>query len=92
MTLWMCLDLKMEIRVKELENRVQQLEAELAEAVQDKRALEIFKRNEKRYKMLYDSVPLSYQSLDSKGCFIEVNSSWLSLLCGSLIKSFVTLP
>ncbi|MCF8055320.1 MAG: PAS domain S-box protein [Desulfocapsa sp.] len=36
--------------------------------------------SEEKYKTLYDNVPLSYQSLDGDGCFIEVNPSWLRTL------------
>jgi PAS domain S-box-containing protein len=33
-----------------------------------------------RYRMLYERAPLSYQSLDENGCFINVNSEWLNTL------------
>jgi PAS domain S-box-containing protein len=36
--------------------------------------------SEKKYKSLYDNAPLSYQSLDEEGCFIDVNPTWLNLL------------
>jgi len=34
----------------------------------------------KHLKELYDQAPLSYQSLDENGCFIEVNQTWLDTL------------
>lgn len=36
--------------------------------------------NEKRFRLFYEHAPLSYQSLDSKGCIIDVNPSWLNTL------------
>jgi PAS domain S-box-containing protein len=33
-----------------------------------------------KYKSLYDNSPLPYQSLDRKGCFLEVNPAWLNTL------------
>lgn len=33
-----------------------------------------------RLKQLYEQAPLAYQSLDSEGCFIEVNQAWLETL------------
>ncbi len=33
-----------------------------------------------RLKQLYEQAPLAYQSLDSNGCFIEVNQAWLETL------------
>ncbi|MCP3900114.1 MAG: PAS domain S-box protein, partial [Desulfobacteraceae bacterium] len=36
--------------------------------------------SQSRFKVLYDNIPLAYQSLDSEGKFIEVNPSWLSVL------------
>jgi len=36
--------------------------------------------NAKRIKNLFDSIPISYQSLDENGCFIEVNDEWLKLM------------
>ena len=36
--------------------------------------------SEKRFKLLYENAPLSYQSLDVNGRLIDVNSTWLSTL------------
>lgn len=52
---------------EELENRIKELEKALRE-------------NEARFQLLYDKLPLGYQSLDENGCFIEVNQSWLDHL------------
>ena len=38
------------------------------------------KAGEKRYRNLYEKLPVPYQSLDSHGHFIDVNPAWLSTL------------
>ena len=38
------------------------------------------KESEEKYKALYENAPLSYQSLDKDGCFIDVNPTWLRTL------------
>jgi PAS domain S-box-containing protein len=38
------------------------------------------RHSEERFRLFYERSPLSYQSLDSRGCFIEVNPAWLELL------------
>ncbi len=43
-------------------------------------SVDVHLRNDKEYRELYDNIPISYQSLDSNGCFLNVNSSWLKLL------------
>lgn len=37
-------------------------------------------QSQERFKALFDKAPLGYQSLDSGGCFIEVNQQWMDLL------------
>ncbi|WP_051183051.1 PAS domain S-box protein [Desulfocurvibacter africanus] len=32
------------------------------------------------YRLLYESVPLGYQSLDARGCYLEVNHAWLEAM------------
>jgi two-component system, cell cycle sensor histidine kinase and response regulator CckA len=36
--------------------------------------------SEKRFRLLYENVPLGYQSLDKNGFFLEVNQAWLDML------------
>ena len=36
--------------------------------------------SEERFKKLFEYAPLPYQSLDKKGCIIEVNHTWLEML------------
>jgi len=38
------------------------------------------KESEEKYHSLYDNAPLSYQSLDIDGCFIDINPAWLKTL------------
>ncbi len=38
------------------------------------------KEKEERFQALFNKAPLGYQSLNSEGCFIEVNWSWLETL------------
>jgi len=38
------------------------------------------KDSEERFKKLFEYAPLPYQSLDKKGCIIEVNHTWLEML------------
>lgn len=46
----------------------------------DNNLIEYLKNEEKKFRLLYENSPLAYQSLDSEGCFIEVNIAWLELL------------
>ncbi len=36
--------------------------------------------SEEKYRAFYDNAPLSYQSLDENGCFIDINPMWLKTL------------
>jgi PAS domain S-box-containing protein len=36
--------------------------------------------NEEKYRALFENAPLSYQSLNEDGCFIDVNPAWLRTL------------
>ncbi len=42
-----------------------------------KRSEEALRRSEERFQLLFNKAPLGYQSLDSNGCFIDVNQKWL---------------
>ena len=64
-------------RTKELQTSNAQLLKEIADR---RRTEESISQNEKRFRLLYDNAPMGYQSLDSEGCIIEVNQSWLDLL------------
>jgi PAS domain S-box-containing protein len=61
---------ELEIRIRELEKK----ESEYKETIKNLRL------NEKRFRKLYEQMPLGYQSLDSQGRFIEVNEAWLNMM------------
>ena len=44
-----------------------------------KRTESILQENEERFRLLYEQLPLGYQSLDEDGRFIDVNPKWLSI-------------
>jgi PAS domain S-box-containing protein len=62
---------------EELEIRVQELEKKESEY---KETIKNLRLNEKRFRKLYEQTPLGYQSLDSRGRFIEVNEAWLDMM------------
>jgi len=43
-------------------------------------AKEKAEESEKKFKLLYENAPLSYQSLDTNACLIDVNPTWLQTL------------
>ncbi|MBW2018772.1 MAG: PAS domain S-box protein [Deltaproteobacteria bacterium] len=43
-------------------------------------AQEALKESEKRFRLLYENAPLSYQSLDEDGHIVEVNKAWIDFL------------
>ncbi len=47
---------------------------------EDRKAEYTLKESEKRFKLLYENAPLSYQSLDAQARFIDVNPTWLATL------------
>jgi PAS domain S-box-containing protein len=55
------------VKVREAEHERRKAEADLIES-------------ERRFRMLYERVPVGYQSLDEDGCFVEVNQAWLDIL------------
>ena len=48
--------------------------------IDHKQAEEALQESEEKYRANYDNIPLSYQSLDEDGCFIDVNPAWLRTL------------
>ena len=62
--------------VRELAEMRDQLAARESECYELSQKLE----SEARFRMLYERTPLSYQSLDEAGRFIEVNQTWLDVM------------
>jgi PAS domain S-box-containing protein len=64
-----------------------------------KQAEAALRENEERFRLLFERLPLGYQSLDAEGRFIEVNQAWLDTLgyereevIGHWFGEFVTPP
>jgi PAS domain-containing protein len=70
---------------QELESRVQEFEKTESEY---KKTIKELQLNEERFRNLYEQMPLGYQSLDLKGCFIEVNKHWLDIMGYSRSRGF----
>jgi len=49
-------------------------------AIERKQAIETLQQNEERFRLMFENVPMGYQSLDAKGCFLDVNTSFLDML------------
>lgn len=47
---------------------------------QQRQAKKRLAAQEKRYRHLYDNMPLAYQSLDQDGIFLDVNPAWLNIM------------
>ncbi|MBF0469511.1 MAG: PAS domain S-box protein, partial [Desulfamplus sp.] len=62
---------------EELEKRIKELELTVSENELIKDALQDSK---KQFQLLYERAPMSYQSLDQNGNFIEVNKAWSDIL------------
>ncbi len=62
---------------RQVAKRTQALEQEIADR---SRAQAMLLESEEKFHALFENAPLSYQSLDADGRFIEVNAAWLKLL------------
>ncbi|WP_090227330.1 PAS domain-containing hybrid sensor histidine kinase/response regulator [Lutibacter maritimus] len=79
---------ELQIQLSELQKLYNnlQLEFDLQIKQNEKRTKELLKakehaeENEKRFKLLYDNAPLSYQSLDNTTRIIDVNNTWLETM------------
>ncbi len=45
-----------------------------------RRAVDALRASEERFRLLFERSPISYQSLDAEGRFVEVNPAWLETL------------
>lgn len=66
------------LRIKAAEDKLRAEKKTLEELVLEK-TFEL-KESEEKYRAIYNNAPLSYQSLDINGCFIDVNPTWLNVL------------
>jgi PAS domain S-box-containing protein len=62
---------------EEIQQKNNLLKAELSKLKKAELAL---RESEAKFRLLYEKVPLGYQSLDETGHFLEVNPSWLDML------------
>lgn len=62
---------------EEVQQKNNLLKAELIKHKQTEIAL---MESEAKFRLLYEKVPLGYQSLDENGRFLEINRSWLDML------------
>ena len=46
----------------------------------ERAAQEALREGERRFRLLFERMPLGYQSLDAEGRFLEVNPTWLAIL------------
>ena len=73
--------IKMHIELRQtqinLENQNARLKEEIASYTKVQHSLE---ESEKRFKLMFENAPLSYQSLDTNACLIDVNKCWLSTM------------
>ncbi|MGM0655958.1 MAG: PAS domain-containing protein [Thermodesulfobacteriota bacterium] len=61
----------------QLKEQIQELKNVESELIKTTEAL---RKNESRFRLLYERAPVGYQSLDIEGNFIEVNQAWLDTL------------
>ncbi|MCD6555548.1 MAG: PAS domain S-box protein, partial [Bacteroidales bacterium] len=67
---------------KELLSEIENLKKQIAD-VQNDNLFQKLKDSEEKYKTNYEHVPLSYQSLDFDGNFLDINPAWLKTLAYS---------
>ena len=66
------------LRIKGAEDALREERDSLEARVQE-RTLKL-QESEEKYRALYENAPLSYQSLDENGRFLDINPTWLSTL------------
>lgn len=70
------------------DNTIQKILVVAENITEKKLAEEALKASEEKFRTMYDNAPLSYQSLDREGCFLDVNPTWLKTL-GYLRKEVI---
>ncbi|MBE2189801.1 MAG: PAS domain S-box protein, partial [Candidatus Kapabacteria bacterium] len=71
---------KVQITIDFLLNIIQLISETTLQKLEQTEANKALKESEERFQLLFNKAPLGYQSLDFKGCFIEVNQQWLDML------------
>ncbi|MBT4641775.1 MAG: PAS domain S-box protein [Calditrichaeota bacterium] len=66
--------------IKDIDGTVIKIYGVLQDISKRKQAEEVIRKNEEKFRLLYERAPLSYQSLDENGCFVAVNDAWLKTL------------
>ncbi len=62
------------------ERVVTNITGSLQDITEVKLAQSALAESEQKFRALYDNAPLSFQSLDEEGCFLDINPAWLSTL------------
>lgn len=60
--------------------RVTQITGILQDVTDSKKLENSLRESEKRFKALYENIPLGYQSLDPNGNFLDINPAWSKML------------
>ncbi|MCF7922863.1 MAG: PAS domain S-box protein, partial [Candidatus Marinimicrobia bacterium] len=70
--------IKVMLRIKSAEDALRLEKQNLEDIVAERTAT--LRQSEQKFRALYDNAPLSYQSLDEEGRFVDVNPTWLTTL------------
>ena len=70
--------LKVQFRIRTAEEKLSQMNSQLEQTVKTK--VDELRKNELKYRVIYETAPLPYQSLDENGCIVDVNPAWLQTL------------